>query len=153
MQTDRVTYCIQSVHSPAYDDALYRPNLLIAFIQTAIIQRRRPQSTAGLLCCKGATTGEVGGPDPPKFGRTTPTFYVAVDCSARNWLYHPYFGVSRSQTRHVRDPPRPASLGGGGRQCRLAGTPHVRHGSLLTFWRFTNRIIIIIIIILSCTIT
>jgi len=23
---------------------------------------------------KGATTGESGGPDPPKFGRTTPTF-------------------------------------------------------------------------------
>ena len=33
----------------------------------------------------------VGGSGPPKFGRTTPTFYVAADCSARNWVYHPYF--------------------------------------------------------------
>jgi len=33
----------------------------------------------------------LGGPDPPKFGWTTPTFYVAADCSARNWIYHPYF--------------------------------------------------------------
>jgi len=40
---------------------------------------------------KGATNGEVGGSGPPKFGRTTPTFYVAADCSARNWVCHPYF--------------------------------------------------------------
>ena len=43
---------------------------------------------------KGATTGEVGGRTPPqkkKIGRTTPTFYVVADCSARNWVYHPYF--------------------------------------------------------------
>ena len=40
---------------------------------------------------KGATSGEVGGSEPPKFGRTTPTFYVAADCTARNWVYHPYF--------------------------------------------------------------
>ena len=42
---------------------------------------------------KGATTGGSvgGGPDPPKFGRTTPTSYAAADCSARNWVYHPYF--------------------------------------------------------------
>jgi len=35
--------------------------------------------------------GGRGGPDPSKFGRTTPTFYVAADCSARNWVYYPYF--------------------------------------------------------------
>jgi len=41
---------------------------------------------------KGATTGGSEGSGPrPKFGRTTPTFYVAAHCSARNWLYHPYF--------------------------------------------------------------
>ena len=42
---------------------------------------------------KGATTGrsEGSGPPPPKFGRITPTFYVAADCSARGWVYHPYF--------------------------------------------------------------
>jgi len=41
-----------------------------------------------------ATTGGSRGSDPPpkkKIGRTTPTFYVAADCSARNWVYHPHF--------------------------------------------------------------
>jgi len=40
---------------------------------------------------KDATIGGLGGPDPQKFGRTTPTFYAAADCSARNWVYRPYF--------------------------------------------------------------
>jgi len=47
---------------------------------------------------KGATTGGGGWGvgTPAKFGRTTPTFYVPAHCSARNWLYHPYFVLYNS---------------------------------------------------------
>ena len=33
----------------------------------------------------------LGGPDPPNLDGPPHFFYVAVDCSARNWVYHPYF--------------------------------------------------------------
>jgi len=53
---------------------------------------------------KGATTGGRGGPDRPIFGQTTPTFYVAADCSARNWVYHPYFVLYNNLDQGIGSP-------------------------------------------------
>jgi len=55
---------------------------------------------------KGATTGGSvgGGPDPPKFGRTTPTSYAAADCSARNWIYLPYFVMYNNLDQEIGPP-------------------------------------------------
>jgi len=58
----------------------------------------------------------LGGPDPPKFGRTTPTFYVAADCSARNWVCHPYFVLYNNLDKGIGPPTlktwlRPCTLG------------------------------------------
>jgi len=41
---------------------------------------------------------------PQKFGRTTPTFYVAAHCSARNWLYHPYFVLYNNLDQGIGPP-------------------------------------------------
>jgi len=66
--------------------------------------------TAGLVTgmtfgpYKCATTEGVGRSGPPKFGRTTPTFYVAVDCSARNWVYHPYFVLYNNLDQGIGPP-------------------------------------------------
>ena len=47
---------------------------------------------------KGATTwGDRGGPDPP-------TFYVAADCSPRNWVYHPYFVLYNNLDQGIGPP-------------------------------------------------
>ena len=49
-----------------------------------------------LVGVKGATT--EGGPDPPKIWTDHPNFFdeecdyrYVTHCSARKWLYHPYF--------------------------------------------------------------
>jgi len=44
------------------------------------------------------------GAGPPKFGRTTPTFYVTVDCSARNWVYNPYFVLYNNLDQEIGPP-------------------------------------------------
>ena len=44
------------------------------------------------------------GSGPPKFGWTTPTFYVAALCSARNWLYHPYFVLYNNLDQGIGPP-------------------------------------------------
>jgi len=48
----------------------------------------------------------VGGrtPHPKKNGRTTPTFYVAADCSARNWVYHPCFVLYNNLDQGIGPP-------------------------------------------------
>jgi len=54
---------------------------------------------------KGATTGRVGRSGPPqKFGRTTPTFYVTVDCIARNWVYHLHFVLYNNLDQGIGPP-------------------------------------------------
>ena len=69
--------------------------------KTLLYQEHR-QTVA--VSTKGATTGGSEGPDPPKFGRTTPTFYAAADCSARNWVYHPYFVLYNNLNRGIGPP-------------------------------------------------
>ena len=41
---------------------------------------------------------------PQKLRRTTPAFYVAVDCSARNWVYHPYFVLYNNLDQGIGPP-------------------------------------------------
>jgi len=41
---------------------------------------------------------------PSKNGRTTPTFHVAADCSARNWVYHPYFVLYNNLDQGIGPP-------------------------------------------------
>ena len=48
--------------------------------------------------------GGVRTPPKKKIGRTTPTFYVAVDCSARNWVYHPYFVLYNNLDQGIGPP-------------------------------------------------
>jgi len=67
----------------------------------------RVSKSSPLYTAKGATRGEGGWEDPPpkkKIGRTTPTFYVAVHCSARNWLYHPYFVLCNNLDQGIGPP-------------------------------------------------
>ena len=59
---------------------------------------------ARFLAPRAQPLGGRGGPDPPKFGRTTPTFYVAALCSARNWLYHPYFVLYNNLDQGIGPP-------------------------------------------------
>ena len=50
--------------------------------------------------------GDRGVRPPPKkkIGRTTPTFYAAADCSARNWVYHPYFVMYNNLDQGIGPP-------------------------------------------------
>ena len=51
----------------------------------------------------GGSAGS-GHPPPKKNGRTTPTFYAAADCSARNWVYHPYFVMYNNLDQGIGPP-------------------------------------------------
>ena len=58
---------------------------------TATPHSRCPPASARYYTRWHEKLGHWGVRTPQKIGRTTPTFYVAADCSARNWVYHPYF--------------------------------------------------------------
>ena len=64
---------------------------------------------------KGATTGDRGGPDPPppkqKNWTDHPNFFdeecdyrYITHCSARNWVYHPYFVMYNNLDQGIGPP-------------------------------------------------
>jgi len=64
-----------------------------------------------LVLAKGATTGEVGGPDPTKIWTDHPNFFdeecdyrYVTDCSPRNWVYHPCFVLYNNLDQGIGPP-------------------------------------------------
>jgi len=61
--------------------------------------------------CKVATTGGFGGSGPPKIWTDHPNFFdeecdyrYVTDCSARNWVYHPYFVLYNNLDQGIGPP-------------------------------------------------
>ena len=92
-------------------------NITLIYCLQQIRQETQNGGLRGVVRTKGATTGGKvggGGPDPPpkkKNWTDHPNFFdeecdyrYATDCSARNWVYHPYFVLYNNLDQGIGPP-------------------------------------------------